>query len=61
MGWLNDVRRDFAFCARSKRLRELPHAAGIRWQQRRAKVVGFRDGWQFYRSRHIYRAEKANA
>jgi rhamnosyltransferase len=49
MGWLNDLRRDFVFCARSRRLREFPHAAGIRFQQRRARVVGFRDGWRFYR------------
>jgi rhamnosyltransferase len=49
MGWLNDLRRDLVYCARSRRLREFPHAAGIRFQQRRAKVAGFRDGWQFYR------------
>jgi rhamnosyltransferase len=50
MGWLNDLRRDLVYCARSRRLREFPHAAGIRFQQRRAKVAGFRDGWQFYRA-----------
>jgi rhamnosyltransferase len=49
MGWLNDLRRDFVYCARSRRLREFPHAAGIRFQQRRARVTGFRDGWRFYR------------
>ncbi len=49
LGWLNDVRRDVAFCTRSKRLNELPYAAIIRWQQRRAKLAGFREGWQFYK------------
>jgi rhamnosyltransferase len=49
LGWLNDVRRDAAFCTRSWRLSELPHAAIIRWHQRRAKLAGFREGWQFYR------------
>ena len=49
LGWLNNLRGDFAFCARNGRLRELPHAAHIRWRQRRAKLAGFRDGWSFYR------------
>jgi len=49
MGWLNDLRRDLVYCARRRRLIEFPHAANIRWQQRRAKVEGFRDGWQYYR------------
>ena len=50
LGWMNDLRRDLAFCFRTRRLRELPHAAGIRWQQRRAKLAGFDAGWEFYRS-----------
>jgi len=49
LGWLNDVRRDVVYCMRSKRLHELAHAARIRWNQRRAKLAGFREGWQFYR------------
>ena len=49
LGWLNDVRRDFSFCARARRLAELPHAALIRWRQRRAKLAGFREGWRVYR------------
>jgi len=49
LGWINDARRDFQFCLRQKRLPEWPHAAKIRWQQRRAKLDGFRDGWKFYR------------
>jgi rhamnosyltransferase len=49
LGWMNDTRRDFQFCLRQRRLAEWPHAAKIRWQQRRAKLDGFRDGWKFYR------------
>jgi rhamnosyltransferase len=48
-GWLNDVRKDLLFCAQRQRLSEWPHAAQIRWQQRRARLAGFRDGWKFYR------------
>jgi rhamnosyltransferase len=51
LGWLADVQRDLRFCARQRCLREWPHAAIIRWQQRRAKLAGFRDGWKFYRER----------
>jgi len=50
LGWLNDMRRDLVFCARNRRLLEMPHAAQIRWQQRRAKLAGFRAGWEFYRT-----------
>ena len=50
LGWTNDARRDLIFCARQKRLPEWPHAARIRWQQRRAKLAGFREGWRFYRA-----------
>lgn len=48
-GFLNDVRRDLIFCARNRRMDELPHAARIRWCQRRARLAGFRAGWEFYR------------
>lgn len=50
LGWINDMRRDLTFCARRNRLTEFPHAARIRWQQRRAKLQGFREGWGYYRS-----------
>jgi rhamnosyltransferase len=50
MGWLNDVRRDLNYCARTRRLREWPHAAQIRWEQRRAKLAGFKEGWRYYRT-----------
>ena len=48
LGLLNDLRRDFWFCAQNRRLQELPHAARIRWEQRRARLAGFREGWRFY-------------
>ena len=50
LGWLNDARRDLRFCARTRRLREWPHALGIRWQQRRGRLKGFKDGWELYRA-----------
>jgi len=50
LGWLNDLRRDFRFCMRTRRLGQLPHAARIRWKQRRAKLAGFKAGWAFYRA-----------
>ncbi|MEI8288839.1 MAG: glycosyltransferase [Verrucomicrobiota bacterium] len=46
LGWASDVRHDFKFCAREKKLNELAHAAGIRWQQRKGKLAGFRQGWE---------------
>ncbi len=49
LGWMNDIRRDFLFCVRERRLLEFPHALHIRWQQRRARLAGFKDGWKFYR------------
>src|SRR5207253_2635799 len=48
-GWLNGFRRDWLFCLRTRRWLELPHAARIRWRQRRAKLAGFKDGWTAYR------------
>jgi rhamnosyltransferase len=51
LGWLADLRRDLKFCLEQRALSELPHAALIRWQQRRAKLAGFRDGWGFYREK----------
>jgi rhamnosyltransferase len=52
LGWTNDARRDWIFCSQTKRLHEWPHAARIRWQQRRAKLAGFREGWKFYHNGH---------
>ena len=49
LGWMNDVRRDFMFCARARCLKEWPHALRFRWQQRFGQLVGFRDGWTTYR------------
>ncbi len=51
LGWLADARRDFAYCRRTRRLREWPHAAHIRWCQRRARLNGFNDGWIVFRAR----------
>jgi rhamnosyltransferase len=45
LGWLSDLQHDLRYCARTGRLAELPHAARIRWQQRRGKLAGFRQGW----------------
>jgi rhamnosyltransferase len=50
LGWINDARRDLGFCLRSGKLAEWPHAVRIRWQQRRARLAGFREGWDFYRN-----------
>ena len=52
LGWLNDARRDLFFCARKNRLHEFPHAMQIRWQQRKAKLVGFREGWKTFREKN---------
>ena len=57
LGWLNDLRRDFQFCAREHRLGEFPHAVRIRYEQRRARVAGFREGWRFYRGAHRAESE----
>ena len=46
LGWVSDVRHDAKFCLREKRLDELVHAAGMRWQQRKGKLHGFRHGWK---------------
>ncbi|HZM03902.1 MAG TPA: glycosyltransferase [Candidatus Saccharimonadales bacterium] len=49
LGWAGDVRRDFLFCARQRRLSEWPRAARIRWAQHRGLLDGFRQGWKDYR------------
>ena len=48
-GWLNDARRDLAFCRRNRRLREWPRALRIRWEQRLARRAGFKAGWAMHR------------
>jgi rhamnosyltransferase len=50
MGWLNDIRRDFFFCFRTRKWLECWHALQIRWNQRRGKLAGFREGWLVYRN-----------
>lgn len=49
LGWLQDARKDLAFCLRHRRLLEWPHAARIRWNQRLGRLAGFRQGWTDYR------------
>lgn len=49
LGWASDFHHDLRFCLREGRVAELPHAAKIRWQQRRGKLEGFREGWMTYR------------
>lgn len=46
LGWLSDLRHDVKFCANTRRLGELPHAARVRWRQRTGKLAGFRQGWR---------------
>jgi rhamnosyltransferase len=50
LGWANDVRRDFGYCYRHRRLREWPGAVGTRWIQRQARFAGFREGWSEFRT-----------
>jgi len=53
LGWLNDARRDLGFCLRTHQLSEWPYAVRIRFQQRRARFTGFREGWEFYHNGSI--------
>ncbi len=46
--WLKDLRRDFHFCRRQRRLREWPHAARIRLEQHLGRRNGFRAGWAMH-------------
>lgn len=50
LGWVNDARRDLAFCRRVRRLREWPRALRIRWEQRLARRAGFKAGWAMHRA-----------
>jgi rhamnosyltransferase len=51
LGWANDIRRDLTYCAHSRKIAAWPHAARIRWEQRRGRLAGFRQGWADYRQR----------
>jgi rhamnosyltransferase len=57
-GCANDLRHDLTFCSSQKRLHEIPHAARIRWHQRRGKLDGFRAGWKDYRTNENSRIEQ---
>jgi rhamnosyltransferase len=50
LGWMQDFRKDVRYCWRRGCLRELSHAARIRWEQRRGRLAGFREGWRTYRT-----------
>lgn len=50
LGWANDFRHDLKFCLKRGLISELPHAARIRWNQRRGRLDGFREGWKTYRA-----------
>jgi rhamnosyltransferase len=52
LGWARDVAQDFRYCAQKGQWAELPHAAAIRWSQRRGKLAGFRQGWREYRQQN---------
>jgi rhamnosyltransferase len=52
LGVLSDLRHDVRFCLKQRRLGEIPRAAIIRWEQRRGKLEGFREGWKVYRKAH---------
>jgi rhamnosyltransferase len=41
LGWTRDILRDLRFCLKNGRAAEFPHAATIRWRQRRGKYDGF--------------------
>jgi rhamnosyltransferase len=45
LGTISDLRHDFRFCYRQRRLAELPHAARIRVQQRLGRWQGFHAGY----------------
>lgn len=49
LGSMADAARDLRYCAANGRLLEFPHALRIRWEQRKARLAGFRAGWEFYR------------
>lgn len=44
VGTLKDATKDFAYCRTNNRIREFPHALGVRWQQRRGRMDGYRAG-----------------
>lgn len=53
LGWLRDALGDLLYCRRTGRLRQFSRALGVRWQQRRGRLHGFRAGWQMHRVDHV--------
>jgi rhamnosyltransferase len=60
LGWASDFRHDLLFCLKKKKVTELAHAAKIRWEQRRGKLHGFREGWRTYRANNVYENLSSN-
>jgi len=48
LGAFRDSLRDFRYCRQEGRLLEWPHAAVVRFSQRRGKLDGYRAGWKHY-------------
>jgi rhamnosyltransferase len=44
LGWVKDIVRDFRYCRQHHRLPEFRSCLQIRWQQRRGRLAGIRDG-----------------
>lgn len=61
LGWVNDARRDLAYCLRQRRLAQWPHALRIRWAQRRGRLDGFRAGAAVHRAGHYFPAPETSA
>lgn len=61
LGWLNDARRDFAYCLRERRLGEWPHALRTRWMQRVGRHDGYRAGAAVHGAGHYFRPGDSSA
>ena len=48
LGAFRDNLRDLKYCREQGRLLEFPHAAAVRFSQRRGKMDGYRAGWKHY-------------
>jgi rhamnosyltransferase len=47
---IKDAAQDLDWCRQQRRLREWPHAVGVRFAQRLGKTIGFRKGRSHYRA-----------
>jgi rhamnosyltransferase len=48
LGAFRDSMRDLRYCRQEGKLLEWPHAAAVRFSQRRGKLDGYRAGWKHY-------------